>query len=87
MEQKEKKALTDTEVIANFDRLLKELNKTWDESPKDFEKFEVIKQKAKLTPLYPRQMGAIIDRCDNVIAGHYGNTKKSENYEQAKPSK
>lgn len=87
MEQKEKKGPTDAEMSANFDKLLKEFNNQWDATPKDIEKFELIKQRAKLLPLFPRQMEAIVTRCNNAINGTYGNTKKPEHYEQSKTSK
>jgi hypothetical protein len=87
MEQQEKKGPTDAEVNAKVDALLKEFHRLWDNSPKDIEKFESFKQRAKLATLYPRQMDAIIARCNNVINGTYGNTKKPEHYEQSKSSK
>lgn len=87
MEQQEKKGPTDTEVNAKFDALLKEFNRLWDNSPKDIEKFESFKQRVKLAILYPRQMDAVVARCNNVINGTYGNTKKPEHYEQSKSSK
>lgn len=87
MEENKSKGPTDQEINANFDRLLREFNKLWEDSPKDFDKFNALKEKAKLTPLTPRQTEAIVDRCKNVVAGQYGNSKKPENYEQAKPQK
>lgn len=76
MEQKEKKAPTEAEIHANFDKLLRDFNNQWDTNPKDLEKFESIKQRAKMLTLYPRQLEAIVGRCNNVINGTYGNTKK-----------
>jgi hypothetical protein len=75
MEQK-RKGPTDAEMNANWDALLKEFHGIWENSPKDFTKFEALKEKAKLTPLTGRQIEGIIDRCNNVIKGQYGNTKK-----------
>src|SRR5690349_2664394 len=87
MEEQKKKAPTDAELCANFDRLLKEFHKIWDEGPKDFEKFEALKEKAKLTPLTPRQTEGIVDRCKNVIRGNYGKTKTADHYGHSKPEK
>lgn len=87
MEQQTKKGPSETEVHAKFDALLKEFERLWADSPKNIQKFEFLKQKAKITTLYPRQMDAIVSRCNNVINGIYGNTKKPEHYEQSKPSK
>lgn len=75
MEQNEKKGTPDAELASNFDKLLKEFHSLWDNSPKDMGKFESLKQRAKLTALMPRQMDAIIDRCNNVLKGEYGKTK------------
>jgi hypothetical protein len=75
MEQK-RKAPTDAEMNANWDALLKEFHGICENSPKDFTKFEALKEKAKLTPLTGRQLEGIIDRCNNVIKNQYGNTKK-----------
>lgn len=76
MEQKEKKGPTDAEVNANFDTILREFDGLWNNSPKDMVKFEALKQRAKLMTLYPRQMDAIVARCNNVLNGTYGNTKQ-----------
>lgn len=73
---KERKGPPDSELNANFDKLLKEFHSLFDNSPKDFGKFEALKEKAKLTSLTGRQTEALIDRCNNVINGTYGNTKK-----------
>lgn len=37
--------------------------------------------------LTTRQIEAIAGRCDNYLNGTYGNTKKPEHYDHAKPSK
>jgi hypothetical protein len=87
MEQKEKKGPTEAELNQNFTSLLKEFENLWESSPKAMDKFDALKQKAKLKPMYPRQMDAVIARCNNVLNGMYGNTKKAENYEQSKASK
>ena len=72
----EKRGLSETAVISNFDKLLKEFNRLWETEPKAIEKFKSLKEKAKLIILYPRQMDAIVARCNNVISGNYGNSKK-----------
>lgn len=87
MEEKKDKLPTDAELCANFDRLLKEFNGLWENSPKDMEKFESLKQKAKLTSLTPRQTEGIVDRCNNVIKGGYGKSKTPEHYGHGKPEK
>lgn len=80
---KERKGPSDSELNANFDRLLKEFSHLWEDSPKDYSKFQGLKEKAKLTPLTGRQTEAIIDRCNNVINGSYGNTKKGIDFKSA----
>jgi hypothetical protein len=87
MQEQEKKAPTDAEMSANWDKLLKEFHGLWEKSPKDLEKFELLKQKAKFVSMFSRQTQGIVDRCNNVINGTYGNTKKPEHYEQSKSSK
>lgn len=87
MEQKEKKGPTDAEVNATFDKLSREFDSLWINSPKDFEKFESLKQRAKLMTLYPRQMDAIIARCNNVINGSYGNTKAGVSFSSPQDAK
>lgn len=81
MEEIKPKPPTDAEMAANWDKLLREFNSLWNDSPKDHAKFEALKTKAKLTSLTPRQMEGIIDRCNNVISGKYGNTKNPEIYQ------
>lgn len=76
MQVKERKGPSDMELNKNFDQLLGEFNELWDSSPKDFEKFDLLKEKAKLKPLTSRQSDAIIARCNYAKNGTYGNTKK-----------
>lgn len=42
---------------------------------------------ARNSSLTTRQVEAIAGRCDNYMNGTYGNTKKPEHYDHAKPSK
>jgi len=67
----------------NWDSLLKMFHAIVEKQPKDQnEQLEKLKEFAKTKQLSPRQIEGIIERCDNVIKGNYGNTKKPEHYNQ-----
>lgn len=72
---------SDTEYNANWDALLKIFHKIEKERPKDYkEQLEALKNTALKATLTSRQIEGIIDRCNNLINGDYGNTKKPEHY-------
>jgi len=84
------KKLSDTECNNNFDAFLRVFHKIENERPKEDykEQLHALKSTVQNTiQLTGRQREAIIDRCNNVLNGTYGNTKRPEHYEQSKPAK
>lgn len=83
----QKQIPSEVDYQCNYDSFLKEFHSLWEQTPKDFEKFNELMEEAKNAPMSFRQTEGIIERCKNVINGTYGNTKKPEHYEQGKSSK
>lgn len=71
-------------LLRGFEQIIK-----GDPKPEDVKEIlEELKTKAKTaSDLTGRQIEAIVDRCNNYMAGDYGKTKRPEHFEQAKPSK
>ena len=74
----QQKKINDQQCNDNWDSFLKIFHKIENERPKDYkEQLEQLKITAQNTiQLTIRQREGIIDRCNNVIKGDYGNTKK-----------
>lgn len=66
---------SDAELECNYEFLLSEFNNLWNKTPKELTKFAALKNKATHTTLTFRQKDGIVERCNNVINGTYGNTK------------
>ena len=78
---------SETDLECNYAFLLSEFNDLWSKTPKEHTKFAALKNKATNALMTFRQKDGIVERCNNVINGTYGNTKKPEHYEQGKTSK
>lgn len=81
----QQKKFHDQQCGDNWDVLLQEFHKIEANPTKDFKsKLEKLKEKAKNTvQLTTRQREGIIDRCNNVINGTYGQTKKGIEFKGA----
>lgn len=75
--------ITDAEYNSNWDAMLKMFHQLVNQKAiKD--EYEALKGLAKNTiALTPRQREGIIERCNNVINGEYGHTKKSSHIQTA----
>lgn len=71
-------------MLREFERIIK-----GDPKPEDVEdQLSALKATAaRSTDLTARQVEAVADRCKYYMAGEYGNTKKPEHFEHAKPEK
>lgn len=83
MAQKKYEPSFDVAVEVNFEFLMNEFNSLWAKSPKDHTKFAALKNKASNTVLTYRQKDGIVERCNNVINGTYGNTKNGIEFKGA----
>jgi len=79
----EPKRITDKDYNKNWDRMLKIFHAIPLNAKDTKKQCEDLKELAKNTiALTPRQREGIFDRCNNVVSGNYGNTKKPEHYSQ-----
>ena len=75
-----------TKCIENWRSLITEFNDLWDNKAAN-KKYEELRERAKNTNILTyRQRDAIIERCNNVLLGCYGNTKTDDNFNHCKPS-
>lgn len=82
-----KKMVDDTQCIAQWRQMLKAFELIINGNPpaeKVKNELKELKEAAKNAKhLTFAQISAITARCDNYLAGEYGNTKKPENYQQS----
>ena len=71
-------------MLREFERIIK-----GEPAPEEAEEqlSELKATAARSSDLTARQVEAIADRCRYYMAGEYGNTKRPEHFDQAKPTK
>lgn len=81
----QQKKLNDQQCCDNWDALLREFHKIEANRQKDLKaQLDRLKTKAtNMAQLTIRQREGIIDRCNNVLNGTYGNTKQGVEFKGA----
>lgn len=78
---KENNKIADSVYSANFDSLIKKFTEILENggATRKADLEDLKKEATHMIVLTYRQREAIIDRCNNLLSGHYGSTKTAQN--------